>query len=387
MRIPLYGYLALGIFLALFVISPIISILFFIIVTYLISNPKNYVFDITLCCLFILLIQSTRTFDIHNDFIAYKNAFERVEGLDLLTYIKTYMQPDFAWYILNYISYYLLGGSFKVFSEFIVVSTYLLIFIGLYLYWKKTETPYACFFTSIVILTFFPTVLTVSNNLLRQQFALSVMIFALIAHKCENLKTWPLAIFALFCHTMTIVFVPLYFLNFDFVLKGRRLIGVLLAATLFSLVVSYASMFSMFSGIYVYDRLVTGSKITNTDVINPSVVYSYGLIMLIFFVKSVYIDKVRNSTILYVQNLSFALVVFCLVTSSLPMFVTRYYISRVFIMPFILPYFINNRYWSRIYLGCIAAFFMLLFFVTPPQYIDTKLFSLIRIPVWNFTLI
>lgn len=386
MRIPLYGYLALGIFLALFVISPIISILFFIIVTYLISNPKNYVFDIALCCLFILLIQSTRTFDIHNDFVAYKNAFERVAGLELLTYIKTYKQPDVAWYILNYISYYLLGGSFKVFSELIVVSTYLFIFVGLYLYWKKTETPYVCFFTSILILTFFPTVLTISNNLLRQQFALSVMMFALIAHKCEKLRTWPLVIFALFCHTMTIVFAPLYFLNFDFVLKGKRLIVVILAASFFSLAVSYASIFSMFSGIYVYDRLVTGSKITNTDVINPSVVYSYGAIMLIFFIKSVYIDKIKNSTMLYVQNLSFALVIFCLVTSSLPMFVTRYYISRVFIIPFILPYFINNRYWSRIYLGCVASFFILLFFITPPQYIDTKLFSLIRVPVWNFTL-
>ena len=369
-------------------ITPIGMLILLMIIAWIQRAPTYYKRDIAIFTCFIFLVQSTRPMDIETDWLAYQNAFVSVSSYSLPDYIESFNQPDIVWYILNYVSYYILGGSFKFFGEIIVLSTYLFTFISMYLYWKRSQTPYVCFLCSIAVLTFFSTLLTTSNNLLRQQFAVSLIMFFLSLHVFSCKKTWPLLLLPIFCHTMTIAFLPLYFLDLYKKISLRSIVFLVACTLLLSYLISNLAFFSFLEGLYAYERLVTGKEVQNDDIINTSVLYSYGIVMLLFYIKSIFVDKEVNRYTIYTQNSSMLLVILCVLFAGMPMFVTRYYIARVFFMPFIIPYLLarNQSYLNNIYVTFVVIFFSYLFFVESTQYINTHFFNLIYIHLWNIVL-
>lgn len=371
-----------------FVLFPILTIFTIVFLSWFSNDERNWLLDITALSVFILLFQSTRLpFVFESDWEGYMELYRSARNVSLSSFLKNYDQPDYAWYVLTYILCYLLDGDSKLYGELIVCSTFVLTYLGLYNFWRKTGMPYRILITSLVLFTFIPTVIGISNNLLRQQFALSMMFYALVTHSYCGKRTFPLLIFAVLCHTMTIAFIPFYFIKIEERLDMKRILIVIAITCVCSFIVTHISYFTMLNGFYAYDRIKNGEEHQLDDVISTYVIVPYILFMSLLYIKAIYIRKAYLKSFLFVQHLALYISLLCILLINMPLILTRYYISRLFVIPFIVPYLIERKgLLQNSYSIMTIAAIILLFFTSKHGCFTVTFSGLLFSHIWDFSI-
>ena len=353
-----------GIFFAilLFLINPTIATITILSYLFVANKKENAVWAMVILLLYIWCFQSTRSFSL-NEPMDWANGyyinFSQVEKSSAIRYIWGEGR-EYAWQIINLIGYYLFSGDFLHFAFFIVVLTYLFTFLSIYNYWKDNGNDFRTLLTALILIAFFSEFISIINNLLRQQFAFSIMLLVIVRRMTTGKISWLLLIISLFTHTMVGLFVPFLFVNIKRKFTSKQYVILALCIFILHLLLSRLSIFSSV-GIYAFQRLATGNTHNMNDVISVSAVYSFMTVMLIFYIKAFFIDKYCESNRMYFNNLMVILMSICLLLTSLPLFQTRYYILRLFLMPFILPYFFRNRTFATIYQTGVCIIFIVRF--------------------------
>lgn len=341
----------------LFVINPMVGTLCALFLSFATQDKRFAVLDVILLSLLMWLIQSTRSFHINepSDWAGnFAVNFAQIKNLSLSDYIFL-TGKEYAWQIENYIGY-LIWGKFLPYGNFIVALTYFFTFLSCYIYWKSTRRNIRTLIASLMLFAFISEVSTISNNLLRQQFAMSIMFYVLVCKAVYNKVNWFLMLVALFTHSMTVLFIPLLFVNIA-IRPSRKMTWIILIGFIsFSLLVNIAQRFS---GIYIFSRLGTASSYGGTDVMDVSSVYPFLAVSIILYSKIIMKDKCSHPATQFICNSFLLLILLCLAFQNMPLVMIRYFITRFFFLPLVVPYFFRQKeFWNNIYLAFIGIFFL-----------------------------
>ena len=199
----------------IFLLNPflgVLSTLFFVFV----SKEKSMAFYLVIILtLFMWCLQSTRSFHLGepSDWAGnYYYNFHNAAITDTLTYLF-FTTKEYAWQAFNLIGYYLFDGDFLSYANFIVALTYMFTFAAIYKFWNYIQADPRFLVASLCLFAFVTEVNGICNNLLRQQFAMSMMLYAII-ERCTNGRIlYPLLVISFFTHTMTGFFIPFLFIR------------------------------------------------------------------------------------------------------------------------------------------------------------------------------
>lgn len=195
-----------------FVLNPFIGVMVTLFFSFVSREKSIAPFTVVLLALFMWCLQSTRTFNLteHSDWAGnYYYNFHNAGNIDLVDYLL-FTGKEYAWQAFNLIGYYLFDGDFLPYGNFIVMLTYAFTFTAIYKFWNYTKTDTRFLIVSLCLFAFISEINALSNNLLRQQFAMSMMLYVIV-EKCTTGRIfYPLMLIALFTHSMTGLFIPSY---------------------------------------------------------------------------------------------------------------------------------------------------------------------------------
>lgn len=313
-------------------------------------------------------LQSTRSFHLGepSDWAGnYYYNFHNAAITDTLTYLF-FTTKEYVWQAFNLIGYYLFDGDFLSYANFIVALTYMFTFAAIYKFWNYIQADPRFLVASLCLFAFVTEVNGICNNLLRQQFAMSMMLYAII-ERCTNGRIlYPLLVISFFTHTMTGFFIPFLFIRLGKKASFRFYIYIVLGFGLLYILFTNLSIFSS-SSFYAFQRLATASNAyALKDIIQPSAVYPFLSVTVILYVKAFFFDSERRKCELYINNLFLILISMCLLMTSMPLMQTRYFIIRFFFMPLVVPYFFTAKgSLCDYYLITVPLCFAFRFFSTP----------------------
>ena len=348
------------VFIIFFILNPFIATIGFLIFSFVTQDKRLALFNVILLSLLMWLIQSTRIFSINeaSDWAGnYIINFNSIKTKGFADYIFL-TGKEFAWQIENYIGY-LIFKRFLPYGNFIVALTYFFTFLSCYVYWKSTGRNVRTLITSLVLFAFISEISMLSNNLLRQQFAMSIMLYVLVFKAVHNKIKWLLLLIAFFTHSMTALFIPFLFINIG-IRPSRKMIFLIICGLMFlMLVMRFASSFT---DIYVFSRLNTSADYEGVDVMETSAIYPFLVVSIILYLKIVVIDRCYQSFILFINNLFVLLILLCLVFQNMPLVQVRYFITRFFFLPLIIPYFFQQKgNFNFIFMIAVSLFLCILF--------------------------
>lgn len=342
----------------LFIVNPIIGTLCTLFLSFATQDKRFAVLDVILLSLLMWLVQSTRSFHINepSDWAGnYAVNFAQIKNLNFVNYIFL-TGKEYAWQIENYIGY-LIWGKFLPFGNFIVALTYFFTFLSSYIYWKSTKRSIRTLVASLMLFAFISEVSGISNNLLRQQFAMSIMLYVLVCKAVYNKVNWTLMLIALFTHSMTALYIPFLFINISIKPSRKMIFMILIGSISFVLLMNIAQRLP---GIYIFTRLGAATKeYTGTDVMDTAAIYPFLAVTIILYLKIIVKDKCTFPATLFICNILLLLVLLCLAFQNIPLFQIRYFITRFFFLPLIVPYFFRQKeFLNDIYLAFIGVFFL-----------------------------
>ena len=145
-------------------------------------------------------------------------------------------------------------------------------FAAIYKFWNYIQADPRFLVASLCLFAFVTEVNGICNNLLRQQFAMSMMLYAII-ERCTNGRIlYPLLVISFFTHTMTGFFIPFLFIRLGKKASFRFYIYIVLGFGLLYILFTNLSIFSS-SSFYAFQRLATASNAyALKDIIQPSAV-------------------------------------------------------------------------------------------------------------------
>lgn len=356
-------YEVLAFFMIMFAISPAIFMPLILVLVFMSNDKRFSPYLLAFFVIYFICVQSTRTFSPSeaSDWAGnYYINFNAVSSLSFKDYLQ-FQNKEPGWQIINFISYYLLSGNFLLFGNLITIVTFLLIGLSAYKYWQHTGFGIRYLVMSLVLVYFFSQFWSFSNNILRQQFAMSIMIYAIVQRATTGHVNILLLITSVTVHNMTILFIPLLYLIPDRKLSHKLLVYLLVIFAIVAIMMKYAGAMAG-SDIYAVQRFSTGSDYVGSgnDIMDSSdPVYAFIIVVLAFYVKAIYINKTNWTSNYYINNFFLILMMFCLMFSSMPMFQVRYYCTRFYFMPLVFPYlFVNDHLANKIYIVLACLFFM-----------------------------
>jgi hypothetical protein len=327
------------------------------------------------------LIQSTRIikYGEPSDWPMYLDYFSEAKGKDLLTYMQTgYMNEtnkEPVYRIINYLGFHIFGGNFTAFAAVLVSVMYFSFYQAIYKFWKACFTDVRLLIAAVVLFTFITENFAITNNLFRQQFATGIMSYVIASKVINNKMNWWLALFACFTHTSMFIYMIILFIKplYD-VIRFKYLVwfcGIFLVGGLILQNISFlVNLFSFSEALsYGFTRV---NKLNNPyelpDVMDSiSLYYNIGLFVLVTL-KLNYIDTPKNRIQIFYTNLLFFVFLLCAVFSFAPLLQTRLFISRFFLMPFVVPFlFHRQQFINGIYLWVVVIFFYLRFIISFDQ--------------------
>lgn len=299
------------------------------------------------------LIQSTRVWlpnkNVPSDWYNrdYWGLFKAVEDHSFFEYL-VYTAKEPAWKVLNYVGYYITGGEYAPFINWIAMATITLTCTAVYRYWKTTEAKPLTLIASLALVAWSYELIGNMNNTLRYFFGLSIMMNAYVERDTKGKINWWLLISACLIHTASFLFAFFIFLKplckkIDFKESKKLLIVLFTAIILIPIAFKIASHIPALS--YGVKRLEGASNPwdQNFRSFNMLNVYVNIGIILIVSLYINYISKVKVRNYLF-TNVIMLIMVICIPLYTLtPELMTRIYISRLFFLPFFLPYFIKDR--------------------------------------------
>lgn len=363
-------------FIFLFCLNPFLGTLSLLIVKMMINKrDTNSDFLVFLfITLFACLLQYTRIWDTnqpsdwYND--GYWGLFLRVSDTSFVEYIiGAYKEP--VWNLLNYIGYYITRGNYQIFSGAVAIATNGLLAYSIYRYWKYANLPSVTLISMLSLLLFFTEYWGTINNLLRQFFAVSIVIYVYVGKIISGKVNWWLLIAACFIHTLAFIFLPLLICKPLYqVIKWKQMLYLIIALCIATVAINHISFFSsLFSGIdflaYGLKRIESAGDPLDQNFLDPVAVYTTAGLMIVVCIFMNYVLK-KDSTTVFFTNLLFFLMLICiLIVNLMPEIMGRIYVMRFCIWPFVLPLFmVKYKPINTVYAWGIFIFFFTRFLVT-----------------------
>ena len=363
-------------FIFLFCLNPFLGTLSLLIVKMMINKrDTNSDFLVFLfITLFACLLQYTRIWDTnqpsdwYND--GYWGLFLRVSDTSFVEYIiGAYKEP--VWNLLNYIGYYITRGNYQIFSGAVAIATNGLLAYSIYRYWKYVKLPSVTLISMLSLLLFFTEYWGTINNLLRQFFAVSIVIYVYVGKIISGKVNWWLLIAACFIHTLAFIFLPLLICKPLYqVIKWKQMLYLIIALCIATVAINHISFFSsIFSGIdflaYGLKRIESAGDPLDQNFLDPVAVYTTAGLMIVVCIFMNYVLK-KDSTTVFFTNLLFFLMLICiLIVKLMPEILGRIYVMRFCIWPFVLPLFmVKYKPINTVYAWGIFIFFFTRFLVT-----------------------
>ena len=363
-------------FIFLFCLNPFLGTLSLLIVKMMINKrDTNSDFLVFLfITLFACLLQYTRIWDTnqpsdwYND--GYWGLFLRVSDTSFVEYIiGAYKEP--VWNLLNYIGYYITRGNYQIFSGAVAIATNGLLAYSIYRYWKYVKLPSVTLISMLSLLLFFTEYWGTINNLLRQFFAVSIVIYVYVGKIISGKVNWWLLIAACFIHTPAFIFLPLLICKPLYqVIKWKQMLYLIIALCIATVAINHISFFSsIFSGIdflaYGLKRIESAGDPLDQNFLDPVAVYTTAGLMIVVCIFMNYVLK-KDSTTVFFTNLLFFLMLICiLIVNLMPEIMGRIYVMRFCIWPFVLPLFmVKYKPINTVYAWGIFIFFFTRFLVT-----------------------
>lgn len=363
-------------FIFLFCLNPFLGTLSLLIVKMMINKrDTNSDFLVFLfITLFACLLQYTRIWDTnqpsdwYND--GYWGLFLRVSDTSFVEYIiGAYKEP--VWNLLNYIGYYITRGNYQIFSGAVAIATNGLLAYSIYRYWKYVKLPSVTLISMLSLLLFFTEYWGTINNLLRQFFAVSIVIYVYVGKIISGKVNWWLLIAACFIHTLAFIFLPLLICKPLYqVIKWKQMLYLIIALCIATVAINHISFFSsIFSGIdflaYGLKRIESAGDPLDQNFLDPVAVYTTAGLMIVVCIFMNYVLK-KDSTTVFFTNLLFFLMLICiLIVNLMPEIMSRIYVMRFCIWPFVLPLFmVKYKPINTVYAWGIFIFFFTRFLVT-----------------------
>ena len=365
-------------FIFLFCLNPFLGTLSLLIVKMMINKrDTNSDFLVFLfITLFVCLLQYTRIWNpnLQSDWYggAYWGLFLKVPNTSFVEYtIGAYKEP--VWNLLNYIGYYITCGNYQIFSGAVAITTNGLLAYSIYRYWKYANLPSVTLISMLSLLLFFSEYFGTINNLLRQFFAVSIVIYVYVGKIISGKVNWCLLIAACFIHTLSFIFLPFIVWKPLFhTIKWRQLIYIILVLCISVIVINNISFLSrLFSSIdflmYGFSRIESGANPADKNYLafDSTAVYVTAIFVSAMCILMNYFLRKDKCTI-FLTNVMFFLMIICiLIYNLLPEIMTRIYVMRFCIWPFVLPLFmVKYKPVNTVYAWGIFIFFFTRFLVT-----------------------
>ena len=365
--------------LAFFAINPFCFMMVMITVC-AIENKKNShlplisFFSMTL---FACLVQMQRVWalglpsDWNSD--VYQGLFLEAGHMSFFEYVFTKKEP--LWNVINYFGFYLTNGSAFHFFNGIAIITIVLTMVAIYRYWQRSGAEPIVLISSLAFVVFFVEYSSNLNNLLRSFFAFSVIVYVFVTGESNSRRSIYILLAASMIHTIGFIFLLLYLLkplhNKLNTKQLLRILGVtLVVAAVFSQAATLQGLFSSipFLG-YAFLRLSNAANPHSfDDIIDPAVIFVNGAVVAAFALAMLF-NKNLEKNMVFLANVLMILMLISFATAVIaPMIMTRIYISRFFIFPFVIPYVLLHarselfRTAKVPYSWAIIAFFIYWFF-------------------------
>ncbi|MUH38100.1 hypothetical protein D9O36_19785 [Zobellia amurskyensis] len=350
------------------------GILTFILVK-LVHNKRDTLTDTLLFALITLyacLVQSTRIWkpgqpsDWYNE--AYWGLFEQAGATPFFSYVFGFKEP--VWNFINYIGFYLTSGDYAIFIKGIAIITIFFSCYSLFLFWKKTNTDPLTLVASLALIAFFSEYISNLNNITRQSFALSIVVYALTIKITKQKTLWFLLLSACFIHTFSFVYLILFLIKpLHRKLDGANLKRFLYAigglAIVFMLLPFIGKMVSGISFLaYGFQRLEKNTSGALDDtVFNMGPLYITAAVLIA--ICSYMIWTTRKKVFNFYTNVLLVLMAVCVMLASTSEgLVSRLYISRMYLLPFVLPYVMRDKkYIHSLFTWTIVLFFGIRFLI------------------------
>lgn len=340
----------------LFTINPFFFTLFVILITALVNDRRNILSKLSFISMLVYacLVQTQRVwgYGLNSDWNSnvYEGLFLEAGFTNFFEYVFTKKEP--LWNVLNYIGYYLTDGSPFHFFNGIAIVTIVLLLRSVYIYWQKSGASPVVLISSLAFIVFFVEFSSNLNNLLRQYFALSIIVFAYTKEFSNSKHSLYVLLAASLIHTIGFIFFIFHLIKpLHQKLKVEQLLKIIAVGLVIAAVLSQASALQgFFSAIpflgYAFYRISTASTPHSfDDIIDPSVIFVNGAVVLFFPLIMMLLNKNIGKKMVFYANILMGLMLLSMITAVVaPMLMTRLYISRFFIFPFVIPYiFLNAR--------------------------------------------
>ena len=383
-------------FVLLYLINPFVGMVILCLLK-IVNNQKDKISD-TLLFLFITiyacLIQSTRIWNIgqpsdwYND--GYWGIFSEISKHSFYEFIlSTDKEP--IWRLLNYIGYYITDGNYYVFINSIAIAIIFITCYSIFIYWKKTKADILTLIASLFLFIFFTEYWWLLNSMTRQFFSISLISYVYVIRVTDNKIKWWLLISAGLIHTMSFIFIAFVFIKpLHSIIRKKQFLSISLIFIGISFVISNISIFkNIFAGIdfilYGMERLESASNPMDQNFLDPIAVYLTAAIIILICIIMNYYSKYNKTNVFYTNVLMITMLICASIIPLAPEIMGRIYVSRFYLFPFVLPYFmINKKIIHIVYSMGIIAFFSFRFFTTFDAMADGIFFPKINnFLVWN----
>lgn len=360
-----YSYLLACIIL--FVVSPLLAIGFLMMLAFY-SNENLFAKPVLILLpVLIFIVQMTRVYSQWEigDWPGYARNYHLAAESSFMNYLANAKASEIVWPIIQYVGNKITFNNFILYASLIVATTFGISGLAVYRFWKWTGTNVRYLIAALAMTFFIYEFIGISNNLLRMQFAMSIMAYAIVERYTTGKILWWLIIIDLMIHSAVILLIPFFFLKSSKPVSIKHLAYILSIALIFSIFLSLYSNALTGSSIYIFHRI--GSAYLNlakqTDVIDTVVIYYFSFVVLLAYIKVNYIDKINEKWRIEIYNFAGLFCLICIFLRSMPLVATRFYISRFFFLPLFFPYlFLKEKDTITIvYLFGVFIFFYLRF--------------------------
>lgn len=362
-------------FIVLFCFNPFFGMILLLTLK-LLSNKRERNSDFLLfifIILFVCLLQSTRIWDITqpSDWCGegYLGIFQEAQKYSLWKYLSVGNKEP-LWRLLSYVGYYITAGNYLVFANFIAIATFVMLGIAIYQYWRYSLTPPLTLVGMLFLVFFFTEYWGQVNNLLRQFFAMSIVTYVYVNRIITGKIKWSILICACLIHTFSFIFLILLLCKpFYKIIKLKQLIYIACIVLVVGVAINHISVFkTIFAGIdfiaYGFERIESASDPLDQNRLDSTSVYATALLISCVCLSMNYYFRVFKWTVFY-TNILLAIMLICIsLVNLMPEVMSRVYVSRFYIFPFVLPFFmIKYKGLYQLFVYGIIIFFGIRFLV------------------------
>lgn len=366
---------------AVFLVHPLGACLLCVVATFISNNRKGVAISLLFLWLMVVLIQSHRelkpVIDYYGDWGRYGDSY--LQSADLSFFRTEKGSKDIGFTAWNHLCTYIFGKHYLAYADFTLDVEMLLFALGSYRVWRASGRDARVGVCAVCMVLLFSEIILITNNLLRQMFATSIILYGLVLKNTSRSRAWILfLVWGFLTHSMTALFIPLYFLPVARRLDRKQLLWTVAGCGALVAFLILAKGLLMSSTFYILQRIGSADEYTKDDVINPIVVYKFAVVVFFIYFKHYFIDREKNRYIWLGSNALLYITLVCIVTADMPLLVTRIYIDRLPLLSMFIPYFFARpSMLNKVYLFMVCMFYFMRFALfSHGDYIDLSSYAL-----------